>query len=312
MIFRADTTLLVGAAILTVPLFVSWPRLKETTREWLPAISLPIGLALAWLGYYNHLRYGSPFKDSYAGVTFTNPLLDGLERQLLSPGKGFFWYDPILVAALPGLVWLWRRDRAVSLTITALLAIRVFLYAKWPFPDGSVAWGPRFLLPWCALLTIPLGECWERISRQRGLRAIASRTALGLLAALGALVLVASVWVPWEQYWADIGQELRAVPPERAQEVSGQLIDDSYNTISGSPLFVNLHAFDRARPFPLRWFRGGPTVFGVTMLSLAVVSAGCAVALAIHADRRNRAPVVQARPRHDDPDEIDQRDSVPV
>ena len=111
------------------------------------ALAIPIGAAVLWTGYYNNLRFGSPFEDSYPGVTFSNPLLDGVQRQLLSPGKGFFWYDPILLAALPGLVWLVRRDRALGGIIIGLSVLRVLVFAKWPFPDGSIASGPRFLLP---------------------------------------------------------------------------------------------------------------------------------------------------------------------
>ena len=120
MMFRADSTLLVGVTVLAVPLFVPVAELLRTWRRWLPALAIPIGAAVLWAGYYNNLRYGSPLEDSYPGVTFSNPLLEGLQRQLLSPGKGFFWYDPILLAALPGLVWLVRRDRALGGLIIGL------------------------------------------------------------------------------------------------------------------------------------------------------------------------------------------------
>ena len=142
MIFRNDAIVLVGSALIAVPLFVPWERLRRTVRQWLPALGLPIGAALLWVAYYNNLRTGSPFVTSYGGVTFSNPLLDGLGRQLLSPGKGFFWYDPILLAALPGLVLLWRRDRPVTILILGLArhsscALRKVAVPGWEHRVGS-------------------------------------------------------------------------------------------------------------------------------------------------------------------------------
>jgi hypothetical protein len=288
MLFRADTILLVGIVICAVPLFVPGARVRATVRQWLPALAMPIALAAGWLAYYNNLRYGSPFKDSYgSGTGFANPLLDGLERQLVSPGKGFFWYDPILIAALPGLVWLFRRDRALGTLLIGLGVLRVLLYAKWPFPDGSIAWGPRFLLPWCALLVIPLGVTWERMLQWSGWNRFLAGVGMGLLAALSVVVVVASLWVPYTQYWGAVN-DATGLPPDRARAIVDRRISDSYNTISGSPLVVNLGELDDAKPLGLRWFRGGPTPFGVLALTVAMGAGGLAVATAIAADRRKR------------------------
>ena len=297
ILFRIDTLLLVGIAVLVVPMFVSLPRLKATWRQWVPALAIPVGAAGVWQAYYNNLRYGGPLRDNYSGVRFDNPVLDGLQRQLLSPGKGFFWYDPILIAARPGLVWLWRRDRAVTVLIAGLAVLRVVFYARTPFADGSVAWGPRYLLPWCGLLTIPLGAAWEQISSWTHGRRVAARSAFVTLAALSAIVVTASVWVPYEQYWTDIGRDLAHVPSGRYDAVLDQRIDDSYNTVAGSPLVRNLQSLDDAWPFPLRWFRGGPTPFGVLALSFAL--AGGALAVGSHGrDRSTRAGPCPTGRRH--------------
>jgi hypothetical protein len=296
ILFRVDTLLLVGLALLAVPLFVPRPRLMATRRQWLPALAIPIGAVCVWQGYYNNLRYGSPFRESYSGARFDNPVLEGLQRQLLSPGKGFFWYDPILLAALPGLVWLWRRDRATTTLILGLAIVRVVFCARTPFSDGSVAWGPRYLLPWCGLLTIPLGVCWEQISTWRVRPRAAARIAIGSLAALSAIVVLASTWVSYAQYWNIIGEEYVTLPPDTAQSVADQRIDESYNTISGSPLVVNLRHLDDARPFPLLWFRGGPTAVGVLAVSIAISAAALAVATARVADRARTNTVDRASP----------------
>jgi hypothetical protein len=298
MFFRADATLLVGIAVVAAPLFVPWRTLRATVRHWLPALALPIGAAVIWTLYYNNHRYGSPFEDSYGGVHFDNPLLDGLQRQLMSPGKGFFWYDPILIAALPGLVWLFRKDRALGTLIVGVGVVRVLLYAKWPYPDGSIAWGPRFLLPWCALLVIPLGFCWERIGAARRPLRTAWRAAIVLLALSSVVVVVAGTWVPYTQYWG-IVNDATGLPVDRARAVVDQRISDSYNTISGSPLAVNLRELDDAQPLGWRWFRGGPTPFGVLCAVTALAFGAIALAAALAADRRTptrASPPVRLEP----------------
>jgi hypothetical protein len=152
---------LVLPVLIVVPLFMPLTRLRATWRRWLPALAIPLALALSWTLYYNNLRFGSPFDGGYQDDLFTFGFFDGIGRQLLSPGKGFFWYDAILIAALPGFVWLWRRDRGTAVAVAGLSLARVLFFASWYTPDGFVAWGPRFLLPACALLAIPLGETIE-------------------------------------------------------------------------------------------------------------------------------------------------------
>ncbi len=130
VLFRVDALLLVGAAALAIPMFVPWRRLCATWKQWLPAVALPVATVGLWQGYYNNLRYGAPLRDSYSGVSFDNPMLNGLGRQLLSPGKGFFWYNTILLAALPGLVWLWRRDRSLTMLLVGIAVLRVSFVAR--------------------------------------------------------------------------------------------------------------------------------------------------------------------------------------
>ncbi len=164
-------------------------------------------------------------------------------------------------------------------------------YAKWSFPDGSVAWGPRFLLPWCALLVIPLGALWEEIPRwPRRYERTVARSIVATLGVLSAVVVIASVWVPYTQYWSEVGDptgvsqtELRAVIDRR--------IDDSFNQLEDTPILVNLGDLDEGKPFPLFWFRGGPTLLGILAIATSVAASSLAIGQAASADRRRRARV---------------------
>ncbi len=97
---RANLLLLVP--LLAIYLFVV---LREHGRGFLPrllAFSTPIGLVvLAWLAV-NHARFGDylAFNPTVAHHGFDTPLLIGLFGNLLSPGRGLFWYSPPLILAL--------------------------------------------------------------------------------------------------------------------------------------------------------------------------------------------------------------------
>lgn len=297
LLFRTDSLVLLGVILLAVPLFVAPRRLIATARSWIPALALPIGASAAVVAWYNDVRYGSPFNNSYvAGVGFTNPIGSGLRRLLLSPGKGFFWYDPILLAAIPGLWWLWRRHRPLAATIIGLSVLRVVVYAHWPFPDGSVAWGPRFLLPLCAVLAIGLGETLERVSSWTVPSRALARAVLAVLVAASAVVVLASLWVGYDQIAREIGNVPAGTPPAAVEQVRQQRAHDYYDNIRGSNITRSLAELDRASPFPLRHFDGGPSALGVGALAaFALATVGAFVI----ARRRDRAVSGAARDTHD-------------
>src|SRR5262249_37777938 len=58
---------------------------------------------LAFVGWYNAFRFGSPFRLGYKGTAgFSYPFVRGLDGLLISPGRGLLWYVPLVVVALAG------------------------------------------------------------------------------------------------------------------------------------------------------------------------------------------------------------------
>lgn len=292
-LFRYDSFLLVVPLAAAVPLFVDRAHLRRHWRRWLLPLFAPTVLAVIWTLYYNHYRSGSAF-DLSTGGEFTTPLLVGLERQLLSPGKGFFWYSPVLIAAVPGLWLLWRRYRGLATIIVAIFVVRACYFANYYNPDGSVAWGPRYLTPMCPLLVLGVGEILQRTPSLAKQARVIVRVALGTLMLVGAVVTFAGLWVPYT-YTLQVANDVpgwQAMPPGQLDEIKSELNDRQFNDWYWSPILLNLRRLNDAGHwsppgFPLHWWEGGPSPTGVITLGLALMGASSAVAVALARDRRS-------------------------
>ncbi len=90
---------------------------------------------------------------------------------LLSPDRGLFFYAPIFLLAILGIVWSYRHRRSLELNILlSLIAVNVFLYSSWGDPWGGWAYGPRYLIPSMALLSLFIGVALARLRHALALR----------------------------------------------------------------------------------------------------------------------------------------------
>jgi len=131
---------------LTVPLFVLAAALGSR-RQAAPVLKIVacFGGAVALQLAANTLR-GNAWDIGYGGfaMRFSTPLWRGLGGLLLSPGKGLFFYAPIVLLAAFG----WRRaSLPARLLLFGVPAAHVLAVARWSWWEGGAAWGPRLLLP---------------------------------------------------------------------------------------------------------------------------------------------------------------------
>jgi hypothetical protein len=280
VLFRADSMMLVAPI---VPMLALTGRVRERIpiwRRWLFALGVPIAAAIGWTLAYDQLRFGSPLSFGYNGVYdrlgFSTPLLHGLDLLLLSPGKSLFIYAPVLLAALPGLWFLARTHRALTITIVALCIVRLCFVARWWTPEGGSAWGPRFLFPMCVLLAIPLGAAVEHLHVMRPRTRVIGSAGLGVLAAAGLVVQFASVAVPYDAVFNAIGFAHELPVPHR---IHAERYHEYLWGLGHNHIVWNFEHLASAHWAALYWFRNGPTVFGVVMLLVAV--AGCAAAVTL-------------------------------
>jgi hypothetical protein len=145
------------------------------------AFTLPVALALAFVAWYNAVRFGSVLNDGHAHVAATqlSPTpWQGVLGPLISPGKGLPWYSPVFLLAIIAFPSFWRRRQSLAiLCLAAALsaALPYMLVNDW---YGGAAWGPRFDIATLPLLLLPLVELPGLL---RG-RPAARRAAAGVLA----------------------------------------------------------------------------------------------------------------------------------
>ncbi len=127
-------------------------------------------------------RSASGFFNEYAIPTGFTILTLGLDR-------GIFLYSPIYILALFGI---WIAVKKMNAEIAALLGVtfaNFFLYSSWGDPWGGWAFGPRYLIPSMATLSIFVGLWVSRnkfmfFRRTGAFVLIAYSTAVALLGAL--------------------------------------------------------------------------------------------------------------------------------
>lgn len=145
-------------------------RLRRIGR-WLTCLVLGTIPCIAFLAWYNAVRFGSVFETGYGPAhlehagglrLFETPLLEGLLGMLFSPGKGVFIFNPLLVLALPGLVGLWASNRRLTVIVAACIVSSVLFHSKYTFWAGDLTWGPRYLASLMGLAMLGLMPILQR------------------------------------------------------------------------------------------------------------------------------------------------------
>jgi hypothetical protein len=162
-------------------------------------VGLPVLVSLAFLLWYNDLRYGRLFVTSYNNGGFQTPLLTGIRGLLVSPGRGLFVFNLLAIPGLVGLILMWHKDKALTVLMALLIVPRLLFFSKWDSWQGGICWGPRFLMPIVSLFVI--GAFSITIASQNPPAVWrAGRVAVALAAIPSALVSYLSVRVPYEQW----------------------------------------------------------------------------------------------------------------
>ncbi|HEY8286430.1 MAG TPA: hypothetical protein VIJ28_18740, partial [Chloroflexota bacterium] len=179
---------------------------RRNRWENLAGFAGPLVVALLITADYNLARFGGILATGYGIVgdhhdlhppRTLQGLWEGVYGPLFSPGKGLFWYAPILFAA----AWSWprfHREWPVGAWLClALVAAAVLGHANtlivWL---GGWAWGPRFVIPILPLAILPLGA-WLSEGNRMAWRLAWLLGAVGLIIQIPALLLDYSVYISY-------------------------------------------------------------------------------------------------------------------
>ena len=157
-------------------------------------------------GLYYYMRVlgaGGPRFDVFGriGQAIANRglLLEGLAGLLLSPGKGVFWYSPVLLLALLGPWYAGARRFDVGWPLLLLLAFSVvYALVRGQIWYGGTNWGARYLVPVTPFLMLGAAPLIERALRSG---AIILRLGIIVVALTGLAVQVAAVAINLLDYY---------------------------------------------------------------------------------------------------------------
>ena len=109
--------------------------------------------------------YGGPFESGYppmGGWNWTSPVLLSV---LFSANHGLLSWTPVLIPALLGLFWAWRKDSLLGGGLLLSVLAYGYFIASYPDWDGMSSFGNRFFVSLTPVFVIGLAAALERFAR---------------------------------------------------------------------------------------------------------------------------------------------------
>jgi len=231
-VLTKNTVLATAPAIIIVLLIHAFQGIREK-RSWqnmwgaiffigllfVPLIISPESpfYKFSWHYYYNTVLL-TQFAQPHTA------LLEALAGPLFSPGKGIFFYSPVLFLAIPALLLSWKKHWLIHIlawgTLLGLIVAQALFYDDlwW----GVVNWGLRYTLPVLPLVTIAAAPVIESLwhSNKRFEKGVTI-----FLLSLGALIQIGGMAVHPQNYSQSLAQVGSSM-------ISGQAIwDPRYSAI---------------------------------------------------------------------------------
>ncbi|MGH9496670.1 MAG: hypothetical protein ACRD3B_16845 [Candidatus Sulfotelmatobacter sp.] len=165
-----------ASAILAVlALSRAWPRGNAARWRVIAGVGIGAAVCVVVLLGYLHAAFGG-FRPSYSyydpnsfsfmqsqgymGLTYPHP--DRLLKLLFGCARGLFFASPVMLAAVVGLWWLGKANRAAAWAVGGI-AVYYFLFnASFYWWKAGLTFGPRYAGACIPLLCLGLAAAWAR------------------------------------------------------------------------------------------------------------------------------------------------------
>ncbi|MBA4312926.1 MAG: hypothetical protein C0417_09875 [Chlorobiaceae bacterium] len=158
--------------------------------------SIPIILiGFMGTGLYNFIRFSNPLNTGYAGGTsFNIPFYVGMFGLLFSPGKGMFWFAPLLLLIFPTINEFRKHHRDETYLIGGMFIVNLILSSVYIAWGGDGSWGPRYLSPFLPLFFLMIAFYLNRAQKIVKQFAI-TLTVLGFIVQIGGISIYAGAYL---------------------------------------------------------------------------------------------------------------------
>lgn len=104
------------------------------------------GLAIIPQLWANHYLFGSPFTTGYTGIGFPYLASPKIFYSLFSLERGLLVWSPILIFALIGLYWFFKKSKLIGSLLTISFLAQLYIVSSWADPSQGDSFGNRILL----------------------------------------------------------------------------------------------------------------------------------------------------------------------
>ncbi len=173
----------------------------------------PLFIMIGLFLYYNYIRFGQGFSFGYSNFNsydardtifgFNVPFLAGLHGQLLSSGKGFFFYNPSCILMFFGWRESFLKNKAETILIALLIGGSLAIYSSWFAWHGDWCWGLRFLScmpPFFLLVASPLVDNLIVKIKSKNSKALLTASLVSVLAIVSFGTQILGIAIKSNQY----------------------------------------------------------------------------------------------------------------
>lgn len=109
----------------------------------------------------------SQHKDPYQPTLpfNTRQQLDGVYILLFSNERSWLWYSPVVLLGVVGLILLYKSQPKTTVLFVAVISTNILLYSMFGDPWGGWSFGPRYLIPGAALMSVMVGYAVSSLRR---------------------------------------------------------------------------------------------------------------------------------------------------